>query len=140
MHHVATIERVIDLIDPQRNVFLNMHGAEAESRVKSALVIKGFHIQAADGDLGHVDDFFIDDQSWQVRYLRIDTSNWIGGKPVLVPPVRARRVKWLEGQIQFDLSRDQIASSPKFDPAVPITPEFEIRLQQHYHSPTVASR
>ena len=44
----------------------------------------GYHILATDGEIGHVDDFLVDDVSWRIRYLMIDTSNWIGGRTVLV--------------------------------------------------------
>ena len=45
--------------------------------------LKGFHLHATDGEIGHVDDFLVD-PAWKVAYLVVDTSNWIGGKSVLV--------------------------------------------------------
>ena len=52
--------------------------------------LKGFHLHATDGEIGHVDDFLVD-PGWNVRYLVVDTSNWIGGKSVLIAPSRSRR-------------------------------------------------
>jgi hypothetical protein len=46
--------------------------------------IRGFHILAADGEIGHVDEFLVDERDWSVRYLVVDTSNWIGGRSVLI--------------------------------------------------------
>ena len=46
--------------------------------------VTGFHLHATDGAIGHVDDFLFDEKDWSIRYLVIDTSNWIGGKRVLV--------------------------------------------------------
>src|SRR5437867_6756168 len=37
--------------------------------------MRGFHIEATDGGIGHVDDFLVD-ENWIVRYLVVDTSNW----------------------------------------------------------------
>ena len=46
--------------------------------------MRGFHIVATDGGIGHVDDFLVEEGTWAVRYLVVDTSNWIGGKSVLI--------------------------------------------------------
>jgi hypothetical protein len=40
----------------------------------------GYHIQATDGEIGHVEDFFADDQYWTLRYLLVDTRNWLPGR------------------------------------------------------------
>jgi hypothetical protein len=47
--------------------------------------LKGFHLHATDGEIGHVEDFLVD-PTWKVAYLVVDTSNWIGGKSVLLSP------------------------------------------------------
>ena len=46
----------------------------------------GYHIEATDGGIGHVKDFIIDDETWAIRYLEVDTRNWWPGKKVLVSP------------------------------------------------------
>ena len=53
--------------------------------------LKGFHLHATDGEIGHVDDFLVD-AGWKVRYLVVDTSNWIGGKSVLIAPIAIETV------------------------------------------------
>jgi hypothetical protein len=42
--------------------------------------VHGFHVHALDGEIGHVDDFLLDESTWALRYLIVDTTNWIGGK------------------------------------------------------------
>ena len=54
----------------------------------NASAIKGYAIEASDGDIGTVSDFLFDDVSWQVRWLVVDTGNWLSGRKVLLPPVR----------------------------------------------------
>ena len=46
--------------------------------------LRGFHIHALDGEIGHIDDFLLDESTWGLRYFVVDTSNWVGGKRVLV--------------------------------------------------------
>jgi hypothetical protein len=61
--------------------------------------IRGFHVRASDGAMGHVDDFIVDESSWEIRYLVVDTSNWMGGKWVAISPASVTRVEWAEQRI-----------------------------------------
>src|SRR5262245_25507436 len=66
------------------------HLREGRMLHKTSKVL-GFHLVATDGEIGHVDDFLVD-ENWGVRYLVIDTSNWIGGKSVLISPAAIEKV------------------------------------------------
>jgi hypothetical protein len=52
------------------------------------------HIHATDGEIGHIEDFLIDDETWAIRYLVIDTRNWWPGKRILISPRWIERVGW----------------------------------------------
>ena len=78
--------------------------------------VRGFHLHAADGNIGHVDDFLFD-ESWSVRYLVVDTSNWIGGKWVLISTSAIEKIDAPEKRIFVSLTRDQIERSPSVDTA-----------------------
>jgi hypothetical protein len=69
----------------------------------------GFHVEATDGGIGHVDDFLVD-QTWNVRYLVVDTSNWIGGDSVLVPSTAIDRVDPPHKKIYVKLTRVETAA------------------------------
>jgi hypothetical protein len=101
----------------------------------STLDVKGYHIHATDGEIGHVDDFIIEDGSWSVRYLQIDTSNWIGGKTVLMATRWVSRIDPADGKIHVDVTRDRIENAPEYDPHQQIDRTFEERLHQHYGLP-----
>lgn len=103
----------------------------AESHLRSSSEVKGYHIQATDGEIGHVDDFLVDDQNWAIRYLRVDTSNWIGGKAVLVPQSALRDVSWRDQKIHVGISREQVKNSPEYDPSR-LDPDYEQRLGAYY--------
>jgi hypothetical protein len=70
--------------------------------------MRGFHIQATDGGIGHVDDFLVDER-WNVRYLVVDTSNWIGGKSVIIPSTAIQEVNSPDKKIllKFNPRRSQ---------------------------------
>ena len=78
--------------------------------------LKGFHLHASDGEIGHVDDFLVD-PSWKVAYLVVDTSNWVGGKSVLVSPTAIANVDVEKQEIRVRLTRKEIEKSPSIDTA-----------------------
>jgi hypothetical protein len=78
--------------------------------------LRGFHIQGTDGEIGHVDDFLVD-ATWKVCYLVIDTSNWIGGKSVLIAPSAIDTIDVEAQEIRVRLTRKEIEKSPPVDSA-----------------------
>src|ERR1043166_8705835 len=95
-----------------------------EPHLRSAHEVTGYYIEARDGDIGHVEDFIIDDESWEIRYMVVDTKNWWPGKKVLVSPKWIDRVSWSDSRVYVDLSRDAIQRGPEFD-AENLTRDYE---------------
>lgn len=79
--------------------------------------MRGFHIVAADGEIGHVDDFLVDERDWSVQYLVVDTSNWIGGRTVLISRDVVDAIDSPNRKIRVRLSRDEIKRGPSVDAA-----------------------
>ena len=77
----------------------------------------GFHIHAKDGVIGHIDDFLVDATTWSIRYLVVDTSNWVGGRSVLISMKVVGAIDSGSRKIHVDLTRDQIEKSPSVDTA-----------------------
>jgi hypothetical protein len=96
---------------------------------------KGHHLVATDGEIGHVDEFLVDDQAWLIRYLVVDTRNFLPGRKVLVAPKWIEGIDWPRRQLRVDLSRDAIRQSPAYDPAHPPAEEYLARLHRHYGRP-----
>jgi sporulation protein YlmC with PRC-barrel domain len=96
--------------------------------LRSTRAVTGYHLQAADGEIGQVDDFLVDDRTWTIRYLLIDTSNRIGGRAVLIPPGRAGQVDWQRRLVHVALTRQQIEDSREYDPAADIGGVYRIDL------------
>jgi sporulation protein YlmC with PRC-barrel domain len=103
-----------------------------DPHLRSARDVIGYYLEATDGDLGHVDDFTVDDREWAIRYMVVDTRNWWPGKKVLVSPEWIREVSWPDSRVYVDLSREGIKSAPEFDPARPLEREYEGRLYDHH--------
>lgn len=103
-----------------------------DPRLRSASEVEGYHLQARDGELGHVEDLILDDQDWAIRFLEIDTRNWWPGKKVLISPLWIKDVSWDESKVFVDLYRETIKQAPAYDEDRRITPEFENELFEYY--------
>jgi hypothetical protein len=97
--------------------------------------VTGYHIEAADGEIGHVDGFVVDDEAWAIRYIEVATRNWLPGKKVLVSPSWIERVSWADSKVYTGLSREAIKDAPEYGESTPITREYENRLYFHYGRP-----
>ena len=106
-----------------------------DSHLRSAGAVTGYHIEAEDGEIGHVAGFLVDDETWAIRYIEVLTKNWWPGKKVLVSPAWIQRVSWTESKVYVGLWRDAIKSAPEFSESAPITREYEDRLYTHYGRP-----
>ena len=100
--------------------------------LRSTKDVSGRHVQARDGEIGHVQDFLIDDEVWAVRYLVVDTQNWWPGKKVLVSTKWIESVSWNKSKIFVDLSRDAIQRSPEYTNNSRPTRAYETDLHRHY--------
>jgi hypothetical protein len=98
-------------------------------------VIGHYYIEATDGDIGHVEEFVIDDESWTIRYMVVDTRNWWPGKKVLVAPQWIERTSWNDSRVYVNLSRANVQNAPEYDRAAPLSREYESNLHQHYKRP-----
>jgi len=103
-----------------------------DRHLRSTFGVSGHHIQALDGEIGHVQDFIIDDKTWAIRYLVVDTHNWLSGKKVLLSPQWIERVSWHERKVLVNLDRETIKQSPAYEGEAELTREYEAKLHQHY--------
>ncbi len=110
-------------------------GREPDSRLRSAREVMGYNIHATDNDIGHVEDMLLDEESYELRYLVVDTRNWLPGKKVLVATDWVREVKWIESAVQVGITRAQVENSPVYSARNPISREFEIELYNAYDLP-----
>ncbi len=106
--------------------------ADGDPHLRSCKAITGYNIHASDGDIGHVSGMLIDDETWAVRYLVVDTSNWWGGHQMLVAPQWIEGLSWLERTVSVRLTRQAVKNAPAFEPTGSLTREDEALLYQHY--------
>jgi hypothetical protein len=106
-----------------------------DEHLRSFHEVMGYHIQANDDEIGHVEDFIIDDVTWTIRFMVVDTRNWLPGRKVLITPTWISSVNWAKRKVRVDLTREQVMGSPEYDPSAPVNREYEARLYDFYGRP-----
>lgn len=109
---------------------------EASGEVlRSTDEVLGYHIHAKDGDVGHVEEVVLDDTVWTIRYMVVDTRNWLPGRKVLIAPSWIDSIQWADRKVTVDVTREAVKDSPAYDPSVPVNRDYEARLYDYYGRP-----
>lgn len=106
-----------------------------QSHLRSVKELDGYHVQASDGTIGHIEDFIADIKGWMVRYAVVDTKNWLPGKSVLVALKWVEDVRWDDRKFFVKLTKEEIRHSPEYDPSAAVNREYEMRLYDYYGRP-----
>ncbi|MEV7010551.1 PRC-barrel domain containing protein [Streptosporangium sp. NPDC051022] len=80
--------------------------------VNKSLDVAGYHVEAADGKIGSVDE-----ATYEVgeSYIVVDTGPWIFGKKVLLPASTVIRIDPQERRVHLSRTKDEIKNAPEFD-------------------------
>jgi PRC-barrel domain len=82
--------------------------------------LRGYAIRATDGVIGHVDDFYFDDEAWTIRYLVVETDRWLPGRQVLISPISIGHPDWSAQLLPVSLTKAQVKESPDIDTRKPV--------------------
>jgi len=103
---------------------------------RSIKQLHGRKLGASDGEIGHVKDFYFDDQSWAVRYVVVDTGSWLPGRKVLISPHAFGNLHQDGNALRVNLTREQIETSPPIYAHEPVSRQYEVAYFQHYGWPS----
>ncbi len=92
----------------------------------------GYRMEATDGDIGTVEEFYFEDSTWAIRYLIVKTGNWFLYRKVLIPPQAIVKKNMGPGIFPVNLSKEQINTSPDIDTDKPVSRQQDIELYGHY--------
>ena len=108
----------------------NAQRDDGDPHLRSVAAVTGYHIHAVDGEIGHVEDFFVEDADWSIHYLLVDTRNWWPGKKVLISPHSVQTIDWTHKLVNLNVDRRVIKDSPAYEPGMIIDRAYE----RHFHS------
>jgi hypothetical protein len=103
--------------------------------LQSIKQLYGNKLGASDGDIGHVKDFYFDDQKWAVRYLVADTGSWLPGRQVLLSPHAFSSLHPVEKILRVNLTRKKIEDSPAIESHKPVSRQHEEEYHRYYGWP-----
>ncbi len=106
--------------------------AGGDPHLRSVNELRGYAIEAQDGDVGHLEDLVINDTTWSIPYALIDTKNWWPGGSVVVPSAQVNGVSWSDRKIFVSLTREAIKASPSYGDSSPVDEEYTNRLAEYY--------
>jgi hypothetical protein len=114
---------------------IHKEGESWDYHLRSTKDVTGYVLQAKDGDIGHVEDFILEDVSWTIRYLIVDTRNWWPGRHVLVSPTWIDRIDWVDGKVTVLMTREAVRESPEYTETSLLTRDYETKVHEHYDRP-----
>ena len=98
--------------------------------------LKSFAIRAEDGELGTVEDFYFDDETWAIRYLTVATGGWLSGRGVLISPISVVGADWQARRLDVALTKKQVENSPDIDTHRPVSRHQEAEFFGYYGYPS----
>ncbi len=99
-----------------------------DPHLRSTHAISGYHIETTDGELGHLRDFIIDDETWHIEYLVIEMHSWLTGKRVLIARKHIKEIQWDTSKVLVDVTSDVLENSPAYEESVLFHPENEDKV------------
>lgn len=106
--------------------------SDGDPHLRSAKAVTGYHILASDGEIGHVEDFLIDEVDWGIHFLVVDTNNWWPSKRVLIPPRAARKIDWSSDLVMIDIDRQTVKDAPPYNASTKVDAAYERLVHDHY--------
>lgn len=95
------------------------HNQRDDLHLRSTKAMTGYHIQATDGVIGSVSGFMVDDKSWAIDKLIIETGHWFSGKEILISPERIERISYQDSKVFVKLTMADIKQTQECTLAKP---------------------
>ncbi|NDP22110.1 MAG: PRC-barrel domain containing protein [Paludibacter sp.] len=106
--------------------------AHGDPHLRSAKSVEGYTVHALDDTIGDVEDFLVDDRSWTILYMIVDTGNWFPGKKVTISPDLIKEINWETSEVIINASVEQVKNSPEYDASKQLSTEYESNLKNYY--------
>jgi PRC-barrel domain len=103
--------------------------------LRSLRDLENYEIGATDGGIGHIKDFFFDDHAWVIRYLVVETGNWLSSKKVLISPISIHQPDWSKKMLPVSITKEQVRNSPDIDTHMPVSRQHETDYFDYYGYP-----
>ena len=94
--------------------------------------LKGYVVEASDGEIGQLSDLLLDDRSWKIRWLVLDAGHSLRRRKILLHPSALGAPDPMRQSIAAKLTKAQIEGSPDFPKHQSVSREMEALLYKYY--------
>lgn len=103
-----------------------------DPHLRSIDTVTGYYIGASDGEIGHIDDFILEDDDWRIHFIVVDTKNWWFGKKVLISPQSVKNIDWANKLVHLDVDRQKVKNSPVYDASTLVDAAYDDAFLTYY--------
>ena len=86
-----------------------------DPRLRSVNAVMSYRVQASDGSIGKLAGLLVDESTWAIRFLVVNTGHWWHGYEVLIAPEWIEDINWVDATVTVDLSRDSVRAAPNYE-------------------------
>jgi uncharacterized protein YrrD len=85
-----------------------------DPHLRSTQALSGYHLQTNEGAIGHVADSIMDDKSWAIRHLVVETGHWYSGKEIVISPKHIDRISYEDSKVFVNVTKEAILEAPEY--------------------------
>jgi len=105
---------------------------QEDPHLRSGNAVMRYYVHASDGDIGHVAGFLVEEKTWAIRYLVVNTSNWWVGNQVILPLDAIIGMSWTDSIMTVSLTRHSVRHSPHYAGTTLLDRAAEEAMHHHY--------
>ena len=105
----------------------------ADPHLRGCNAMTGYRLHANDGEIGHLQGFLVDDHSWSIRFIILNSTNWWLGHHILVSPEWIQDVSWSQSSVTVNLDRQAIKDAPAYDSGADVGRDAGVSIYSHYN-------
>jgi hypothetical protein len=97
-----------------------------------ASAINGYSIEASDGGVGSDSDMLFEDVGWVIRWLVVDTGNWLSGRNVFLRLSALGQPNLALRHFPVKRTMQRVKDSPDVDTDQPVSRQIEAHVHNYY--------
>ena len=91
----------------------------SDAHLRSSKEVLGYRVQAADHEIGRVEDFLFSVDDWSIQMMVVATRSWCPGKHVLLRSQSIEHVSRSEHNVVVDVTGEDVEGSAQYEPVNP---------------------
>lgn len=78
-----------------------------DPHLRSAEDVGDYELWAVNGEIGHLENFIVDEASWHIGYLDVKMGDWLHRRSMLVPTSCVISVSWADHRVNLHQARER---------------------------------